>query len=460
MIDELIDETIRRIEATEGRSRSRAEKPKVSFDHAARHILLELWKASKCIPAGEVSINKRSGYYSEQNERYRDTLLTYKQTKAAFEGLVKIGFIEITQKGYFDRESSEGEVTRIIAADELRERLNEVPGHPAVALKPDLSRETILLRARIDGHRVLVDYEDTDNTGKYRNNLYIINSCFAKHWFDLEVLDKEMPILEDRIASQSTKEPIDLSKRTLVRIFSNGSFKEGGRFHLGWWQNLPSEYRKYITIDEKRTGEGDFSQLNPHMLYFANNKELGSEDAYDRVLDGHHRSVVKQAFNAMVQANTPLKSCPKTIDLSEVDISWSELRDRILTSHKPIAHEFFNGVGNKLQFKDSTIAEKVMLHFAEMDVPALPVHDSFVIHHGYAESGEMEEAMRRAFHETFGESIKVSEEMIDWQYRKNQSDTDEITPLSMNQISKADDDVSQWRHRHSEWYKKRSQQEN
>ena len=372
----------------------------------------------------------------------------------------KIGFIEITQKGYFDRESSEGEVTRIIAADELRERLNEVPGHPAVALKPDLSRETILLRARIDGHRVLVDYEDTDNTDKYRNNLYIINSCFAKHWFDLEVLDKEMPILEDRIASQSTKEPIDLSKRTLVRIFSNGSFKEGGRFHLGWWQNLPSDYRKYITIDEKRTGEGDFSQLNPHMLYFANNKELGSEDAYDRVLDGHHRSVVKQAFNAMVQANTPLKSCPKTIDLSEVDISWSELRDRILRSHKPIAHEFFNGVGNKLQFKDSTIAEKVMLHFAEMDVPALPVHDSFVIHHGYAESGEMEEAMRRAFHETFGESIKVSEEMIDWQYRKNQSDTDEITPLSMNQISKADDDVSQWRHRHSEWYKKRSQQEN
>ena len=97
MIDELIDETIRRIEATEGRSRSRAEKPKVSFDHAVRHILLELWKASKCIPAGEVSINKRSGYYSEQNERYRDPLLTYKQTMAAFEGLVKLGFVEINR---------------------------------------------------------------------------------------------------------------------------------------------------------------------------------------------------------------------------------------------------------------------------------------------------------------------------------------------------------------------------
>jgi hypothetical protein len=70
MIEELIDETIRRIEDTEGKARSRSEKPKASFDHAVRHILLELWKASKCIPAGEVSINKRSGYYSEQSERY------------------------------------------------------------------------------------------------------------------------------------------------------------------------------------------------------------------------------------------------------------------------------------------------------------------------------------------------------------------------------------------------------
>lgn len=240
MIDELIDETIRRIEATEGRSRSRAEKPKISFDHAVRHVLLELWKASKCIPAGEVSINKRSGYYSEQNERYRDTLLTYKQTMAAFDGLVKLGFIEITQKGYFDRDSSEGEVTRIVAADELKERLNEVPGHPAVAIEPDFLRETVLLRNKIDGQRVLVDYEDTANTDKYRQNLHIINSCFTRHWFDLEVLDKEIPILEDRISSHSNKEPIDFSKRTLVRIFSNGSFKEGGRFYRGWWQNVPS----------------------------------------------------------------------------------------------------------------------------------------------------------------------------------------------------------------------------
>ena len=117
------------------------------------------------------------------------------------------------------------------------------------------------------------------------------------------------------------------------------------------------------------------------MLYFANHKELGSEDAYDRVLDGEHRALVKQAFNAMIQASSPLTNCPKDIDISELDMGWSELRNRIIEAHKPISHEFFKGVGNKLQFEDSCIAEHIMLHFAIMDAPALPVHDSFILHH-------------------------------------------------------------------------------
>ena len=94
------------------------------------------------------------------------------------------------------------------------------------------------------------------------------------------------------ISSDDQKLPIDFSRRTLVRIFSNGSFKEGGRFYRGWWQNVPSGYRKNITIDSKKTCEYDFSQLNPHMIYFAHNYEMGTEDAYDRVLDGQHRDLV------------------------------------------------------------------------------------------------------------------------------------------------------------------------
>ena len=443
------------IEANEGRSHSRNANEQLSFEHAVRLLLIDLWKAVKCTPIRECSINKRSGWYSE-HPRYRDPLLTYKQMIAVFDGLLKLGFIEVTREGYLDRVIYQGKTTRFVAKDELLERLLALDGHPAISVKPDEDAETIILRNTVDGKKVLQEYEDTPATERYRSNLKKINSCFLRHWCDLEVQDTELSKLDVRIANHPTKEPIDYSQRTLVRIFSNGSFKQGGRFYRAWWLNVPSEYRKYITIDEKRTAEFDFSQLNPHLLYHSNYKELGSEDAYDRVLDGQHRKVVKQAFNAMVQASTPLKSCPTEIDLSGLEMSWAELRDRIIDAHKPIADHFFKGVGNHLQFQDSNIAERIMLHFAGMDAPALPVHDSFILHHAYGESGEVEEAMRRAFYEEVGEHIsKVDKEILTWDYRKETDANTGVEDMNMDAILSADDDLSQWRSRHQLWYAQR-----
>jgi hypothetical protein len=455
MIAELIKEVTKRIEASEGRSRSRTTDEQLRFKRAVYVLLTDLWKAVKSTPIRECSINKRSGWYSE-NPRYRDPLLTYKQMIAVFKGLLRIGFIEVTQEGYYDRVTLQGGLTRFVARDELLERLLELDGHPAISIKPNLNAETIILRNNVDGKKALQEYEDTPATERYRSNLKKINSCFLNHWCDLEVQDTEVTKLEARIANHATKEPIDFSQRTLVRIFSNGSFKQGGRFYRAWWQNVPSEYRKYITIDEKRTAEFDFSQLNPHLLYHSNYKELGSEDAYDRVLDGEHRKIVKQAFNAMVQASTPLKNCPSEIDMSGLEMSWPELRDRIIKAHKPIADLFFNDVGNHLQFLDSNIAERVMLHFAGIDAPALPVHDSFILHHAYGESGEVEEAMRRAFYEEVGEHIsKIDKEILTWTYRKDEDDTGKSTALDVDTILSADDDVSHWRAKHQLWYARR-----
>ena len=159
--------------------------------------------------------------------------------------------------------------------------------------------------------------------------------------------------------------------------------------------NVPSEYRKHITLDGKKTAEYDFSQLNPHMIYFAYNKEMGSDDAYDRVLDGEYRDIVKQAFNAMIQAESPLNQKPRDINLDGLEMNWRDLRQRILDTHKPIQHLFFSGIGNRLQFEGSCIAESVMFRFQKMDALGLPGHDSFVMHHGYG--GELDEWMRSGF---------------------------------------------------------------
>jgi len=360
-----------------------------------------------------------------------------------------LGLIEITKEGHFDHIRLEGSLTRYVARDELLERLQQLEGNPALSIKPDLDAETIILRNMVEGHKKAVAYDDTPKTDEYRENLKTIHKCFLKHWADLEIKDNEVAALAERINRHEDKLPIDFSSRTLVRIFSNGSFKEGGRFYRGWWQNVPSEYRKYITLDMKKTCEYDFSQLNPHMLYFAYNKELGSEDAYDRVFDGEHRDLVKAAFNAMLQANTPLTSCPNDINPSLADISWKELRERVIAAHKPIEHLFFSGEGNKLQFEDSCIAESVMLQFAAIDAPALPVHDSFIMHHGYG--GELEEAMRRAFHERRGSDIPVKQEVITWSV----SDNSPPKSVSVDEILESDAEYSQWNARNEAWFAQR-----
>ena len=143
----------------------------------------------------------------------------------------------------------------------------------------------------------------------------IINKCFYKHWFDLKIKNEDKNELQERLLFDNEKEPIDLTKRTLARIFINNSFEEDGKFYRGWWQNVPSEYRPFITIDSKLTTEYDFSQLNPNVIYNRYNYELGSVDAYDRVLDGEHRKIVKQAFNAMMQAKSDLEQKPKKLIL-------------------------------------------------------------------------------------------------------------------------------------------------
>lgn len=441
----LSEETIQKIEAIENRKRSRDPERHLSFSHAVHVLLLDLWKSIHCIPLRECKINKRAGYYSE-NPRYRDQLLTYRQMIAAFNGLLALGFIEIRNEGYYDRTIHQGSLTKFVAKDELLERLREIEIHPALSIQPDLNRESILLRNIIDGHRQYVDYNDTPKTDEYRQNLKRINQCFLRHWADIEIKDTEFDALEAHIGADDERLPIDFTARTLVRIFSNGSFKEGGRFYRGWWQNVPSEYRKHITIDMKQTVEYDFSQLNPHMLYFAYNKELGSEDAYDRVLDGEHRDLVKSAFNAMIQASTNLRNCPSDIDPSIADMSWGELRDRIIEAHKPIEHLFFCGTGNKMQFEDSCICEGVMLHFASMNTPALPVHDSFIMHHGYG--GELEEAMRRAFYDRFGGDIPTSKEMLE-EYKADDSPP---TSIGLDEVLELEKEYSKWQARNDAWF--------
>ena len=413
------------------------------FLYAMEYILTEIWKKYYTHPDNNPSLQKNKNYYSLL-ERYCDKNLTYFMVKQAFDGLMGLQLIYITKEDYYDFIKMEGSLTKYSAREELIEILKEIPEHSVFQIKPNLDDESILLSNYVNSQKILVDYEEDAFTDKARKNLKIINKCFYKHWFDLKIKNEDKKELQERLLFDNEKEPIDLTKRTLARIFINNSFEEDGKFYRGWWQNVPSEYRPFITIDSKLTTEYDFSQLNPNVIYNRYNYELGSVDAYDRVLDGEHRKIVKQAFNAMMQAKSDLEQKPKKINLNEIGMSWKELKEAILKAHKPIKDLFFTGLGNRLEFENSQITENVMLQFVKMDVPVLPIDDSFIMYHVYAAYGELEEAIRRAYHDRFLSNIKVKGDIV---IQINSKKVDSIDNTSSDAILKAENDYSEWIYR-------------
>ena len=329
------------------------------------------------------------------------------------------GFVREVRKGSYNRTKGEGEQTRIAAKARL---VDWFAVDPALLPKALVGCEdTDPLVVQVTGKRkgknrngkevtfktkTLKPYTDDANTNQMRDNLNIINDCLKRHQSDLYLTDDEWVKLQRSLVGDKKYDyaPVRLHRQTIRRIFNSTSFDTGGRFYGGWWQNIPSAYRGLITIDGKRTAEFDYGRLHPTMLYAQEGLAL-LEDAYDIGIGTEHRDVIKQLFNAMVQMEKPQDRPPRDVKFSQTGKTWKQLRDLILEKHEPIRNKFFCDMGNTLQFKDSQIAEKVMLYFSKRDVPVLPVHDSFIITGGLF--SDLINVMHDEFEKMFGVPISI-----------------------------------------------------
>ena len=180
----------------QGRSWNEAEQ--LRFDYAVRHLLIDLWKKHHSHPDNHSSMQKNKNFYSALKQ-YRDPQLTYRMAIHAFDGLQKLDMIYVVQDGYYDRIKMEGSLTRYKATLRLTEMFEELEGHPAITLKPNIDIQTILLRHKIDGRRQIVAYEEDKDTEQWRINLRKINHCFSKHILDLQIKDTEVSELQERL---------------------------------------------------------------------------------------------------------------------------------------------------------------------------------------------------------------------------------------------------------------------
>jgi hypothetical protein len=160
--------------------------------------------------------------------------------------------------------------------------------------------------------------------------------------------------------------------------------------------------------------ECDYSGLHINMLYAREGLPLPEDDPYH--IDGYRdiRDFLKQVLLRLVNARSKTSAIRSIMDRRNPDEAieipdeiepLDDVIDDFTVKHSQIQKYFGTGIGVDLQYLDSQLAEKVLLHFSKMGHAILPMHDSFIIHH--ALKNELQESMDDAFFEMFGVKCKV-----------------------------------------------------
>ena len=174
-------------------------------------------------------------------------------------------------------------------------------------------------------------------------------------------------------------ESIPSHQTTLTRIFSNGSYGEGGRFY-GSMQNWKKEVRRQLQFNDQRVVEVDFKAIHPTLLYEL--EGLNSPVAPYKV-SGFERGEVKVAFNILINRKTTRNGSDVKSVASNLNLSVKRsaaLCSALYDMHEGIKHRFNTGFGLQLQRMDSDIMFDVLEHFVTVEKqPIIPIHDSAIV---------------------------------------------------------------------------------
>ncbi len=315
-----------------------------------------------------------------------------------------------------------GSVSRYTPIERLKKHFDELGNcwQEVPPLSPDKSI-VISTSPKGKNRRLALDGDHQD-IKVMRSRLKRINQFLSRNciWIDLpdQILLKGSKALQSKLEEAVAMEAPELSSVAinfqhvhLRRIFAM-AFDQGGRFYGGWWQQINSDYRSRILINDHKTTECDFSALAVRMLYAIEGITPPMGDLYDLGFSYHNdpvesRRKVKKFVTAIL--NDKEKSFRlSNSDLDFIGVSHSRLLAALNQKHAAISHHFYSGIGLKLQFIDSKIAEDVMIHFLNKSEVCLPVHDSFIVRQGL--ELELEKVMHQSFKKHLNGIAKVDKE--------------------------------------------------
>jgi len=346
------------------------------------HFVLEAYRTFKASPDYLIGIHLGNSYYNSKT-RYKPNHLSFRIVINVTQFLTAAGYLErpLGNSGWAPNKEDR-RTTRFQATPKLIEAMDKHGINRFMIVPfPEAPPETIILRKAKKAQQsgVMEDYCETPFTLQARRSLDTINRFIAKHCINLDISNNQ------EVALQHNDRYIDFTKTSLKRIFNNSSFEEGGRFYGGWWQQIPSDYRLFITINSKRTVQLDYSGMYFAIMYAAMNESMPMEDPY--ALQGyssHLRGDIKTASNIIINCRTPNEAI-NTIDsriasgkLSTELGTGQKLLERFTQTHPLIKDKIASGDGVRGQFIDSQIAEKVLLKGISLNLCILPIHDGFI----------------------------------------------------------------------------------
>ncbi|WP_136526314.1 hypothetical protein [Geomonas ferrireducens] len=335
-------------------------------------VLLNLLRAFRQNRGRYVAYHRSRKWFYPQRVGAQGVKLSYEPMMKIVEALADKRYIETKRGVHFKNRSS---ISRMRATDKLRKLLQ--------AARDTFPDENTIVLSNIEGDRI--SYQETQETRRMRANLEKINQRLEHHFIGLYVPDDQDKAIAKKLLKK--KLALDCSKVRLHRSFNRGSFDLGGRFHGAWWITLPKEFRPFIRIDHEETVERDFTGTSINLAYLALCLDLPTDDVYmmPEVTHERGRDFMKDIAQAILNScdrGTAIKAIQSELNRGgsvHIPLTAEEVLDRFVLKHAPIRHMFLRDAGLSLQRREADLAEAILLRLADKGIPALPVHDAFLV---------------------------------------------------------------------------------
>jgi len=353
---------------------------------------------------GQIAYSRTKKFYTEHHTQY----YTYANVLHALEIALADGYAVELQRGYRSAGYKRGWSSTLTAGPRLAEfsmtdKLElDVESLPLLSVddKPVYSKQDLeLVRER----------NDTILRSRYKISFDEALTLNRDYWNKM-VIDSRQT---------ETKQKC-FNRVGLTRIYKSGLM--GRWFQRGKmsFQQLSEGEREKLLLNGENVAEIDYSAMHPHILYAWEYKQC-PKDFYESVMNqcGCTRFVAKNivliAINADSYAKTSRavnnnsweemranrkRAIPESVlydELKKTNLKPKDVVEAIREAHPSIAKYIYSASANKLMLAESDIMTDVLFRLMQLDIAALPVHDSVIVPHWHEDVAR--DIMQKTYHE-------------------------------------------------------------